>query len=272
MGSVLTALEDGCSKYKEGGSGDDAAKAMITGIAAATMGQDMGSIGDLIPDEGRDESSSQALSVLDTTLMIFSKLKESIILHVGVILLFIGLIVLINLKHLDYAIKKISMGMIGPTISTLLPYTVLQIYLSFVEVDTSAFFIALQGATEFTTNIGPVIQDILPFLFIRMYTMSLIIAALGLAVIGLLVRVIGLAVLKAVKKDKAEEGKEKETKGTEDKKEKKSLFSRVLPKHKKPAEEMKEEKKPKEEPKTPKPKEKPAEKKEDKKPEPTKGK
>lgn len=281
MAGILTTLEDGCSKYKQGQSGEDAAKALIMGIAGSTMGQDMGSIGDLIPDDTQDPSSKRMLSILDTALTVVSKIKESIIIHIATILLLIGLIVLINLKHLDYAVKKISFGMIGPTVSILLPYTLLQLYLTFVQVDTSGFFLALQGTTQFTTNIGSVIPSLLPFLIVRTYTMSLIIAALGLAVLGLLVRAAGLAALKTAKKEKKEEGKEKEKKAKEKKKpeEKKGLFSKVLPKRKKPeekkeksAEEKKEGKKPKEEPKVPKPGEKPAEKKEEKKPEPKKAK
>ena len=263
MAEVITTLKEGCSKYKQGGSGENAVKALITGIAGSVLGQDLGSIGDLLPEDAGGPSLKKAFSILDTALTALSTLKEFLVLHMGAILLLIGLIVLLNKNHLNYAIKKIAFGMLGPTVIILLPYAALQLYLSLVEVDTSGLFLALQGTTEFTANIGSVIPSLLPFLLIRTYTMSLIIAAMGLALLGLLVRVIGLAVLKRTKGEKKEEKKpeekktEKEEKGKKpvEKKEKKGLFSKVLPKLKKqeekkekPAEEKKEE------PKIPKPK------------------
>lgn len=271
MGGILATLEAGCSRYKQGtDSGDDAAKAVIVGIAASFTGQDMGSVKGLLPENVQDPRAQRALRIIDAALTGFAMIKRSLALHLGAILAVIGIIVLINIRHLDYAIKKISSSMIGPGISTILPYALVQLYLVFVELDTSPFFLALEGMTGFGQNIGGLITSILPFLIVRTYTTSLIIATAALALLGVLIRVAGLAVLKVAKKDKKEEeekkGKEKQEKKKGEKSEKKSLLSRLLPRRKKaeekkePEEKKKEEKAkeketPKEEPETPKPKE-----------------
>lgn len=267
MGGILATLEAGCSRYKQGtDSGDDAAKAVIVGIAASFTGQDMGSVKGLLPENVQDPRAQRALRIIDAALIGFAMIKRSLALHLGAILAVIGIIVLINIKHLDYAIKKISSSMIGPGISIVLPYAALQLYLAFAKVDTSPFFLALGGMTGFGQNIGGLITSILPFLIVRTYTTSLIIATAALALLGILIRVGGLSVLKVAKKDKKEEeekkGKEKQEKKKGEKSEKKSLLSRLLPRRKKAEEkkepegkEAKEKETPKEEPEIPKPKE-----------------
>ncbi len=268
MGGILATLEGGCSRYKQGtDSGDDAAKAVIAGVAASVTGQDMGSVKDLLPGNVQDPRAQRALKIIDATLIGFAMIQKSLALHIGAILGVIGIIALINLRHLDYAIKKISSSMIGPAISIILPYAALQLYLAFAKVDTSPFFLALEGITQFGQNIGGLVTSILPYLIVRTYTTSLIIATAALALLGILIRIVGLSVLKVAKKDKKEEEKkekEKEEKKKGEKGEKKSLLSRLLPRRRKgeekrepgeKKEEAKEKEKPKEEPETPQPKE-----------------
>lgn len=225
LGSVISVLEKTCAAYTSGGlTRDQAGRALIIGMILDMTGKDLGvgAIPDLIADADvpKDSRASRLLSFFAKAAEIIERLRASLLLHIAVILGLLGLMVLINIHHLEYIIKKLSFALMGPGVAILLPFGVVKALTLFMRIDTTSFFLAFTGIEEFARNLVPFVANILPFIVLRTFTASIILAGAALFASGLALRVFGVAALKLWKEEKEGVKKERKEKGKKDKPEK----------------------------------------------------
>ncbi len=225
LGSVISVLEKTCAAYTSGGlTSDQAGRALIIGMILDMTGKDLGvgAIPDLIADADvpKDSRASRLLSFFAKATEIIERLRVSLPLHIAVILGLLGLMVLINIHHLEYIIQKLSFALMGPGVAILLPFGVVKALTLFMRIDTTSFFLAFTGIEEFARNLVPFVANILPFIVLRTFTASIILAGAALFASGLALRVFGVAALKLWKEEKEGVKKERKEKGKKDKPEK----------------------------------------------------
>jgi len=221
LGSVISVLEKTCAEYTSGGlTRDQAGRALIIGMILDMTGKDLGvgAIPDLIADADvpADSRASRLLSFFTKAAEIVERLRSSLSLHVAVILGLLGLMVLINIHHLEYIIKKLSFALMGPGVAILLPFGVVKALALFMRIDTTSFFLAFTGIEEFARNLVPFVANILPFIVLRTFTASIILAGAVLFASGLALRIFGVAALKLWKEEKEGVKKEQKEKGKKD--------------------------------------------------------
>jgi len=270
LGSIMSGLGKACAAYDAGeGNGEDVAKVFLTDLFLSATGSDLGSIGGLVPTQGEEPKEARFMVIVSKAKAFFAKLQSSAYILVLLILALLVFMVAINLHHLDYVIKKISMGMVGPSLMVIIPFILFYLFASFGKIDTSPFFLALQGMSDFASNMPRLIINVIPFLFLRFYTTSLVIAAVVLGILGLGLRFGGKAALKMTKEETEEEKKKEEKKKEEPEIPKPKTEGEKKPEEEKKGEGEKKEDKPPEPPKQEEKSEEkpPEEKKEENKPE-----
>ena len=218
---MISVLEKTCAEYTSGGlTRDQAGRALIIGMILDMTGKDLGvgAIPDLIADADvpADSRASRLLSFFTKAAEIVERLRASLPLHVAVILSLLGLMVLINIHHLEYIIKKLSFALMGPGVAILLPFGVVKALALFMRIDTTSFFLAFTGIEEFARNLVPFVANILPFIVLRTFTASIILAGAVLFASGLALRIFGVAALKLWKEEKEGVKKEQKEKGKKD--------------------------------------------------------